>query len=178
MSPYLNRRTDEYGGTPEKRARFVLEVMEAVIAHYPAGRAGIRISPFTDFNGAIDPDPVPTYSYLIRELNTRGLGWLEVADTSFWWGKFERTRMVELARPLFSGPIVANGGIDPATAQEIIGNGTVDAVSFGRLWLANPDLPERIRQGGPYTKSITKRFYGGGPDGYNDYPTLAQQPPQ
>ena len=175
MSPYLNRRTDQYGGTPEARARFTLEAMETIISQFPAGRAGIRISPFTDFNGALDPDPVPGYGYLLRELKARGLGWLELADTSFWWGKFERTRMLELARPFFDGPIIVNGGIEPATAQQIVSGGTVDAVSFGRLWIANPDLPERIRRGGPYTKSITKRFYGGGPDGYNDYPTLAQQ---
>jgi 2,4-dienoyl-CoA reductase-like NADH-dependent reductase (Old Yellow Enzyme family) len=175
MSPYLNRRSDRYGGTPEARARFTLEVMEAIIPQFPAGRAGIRLSPFTDFNGALDPDPVPGHAYLIRELRARGLGWLELADTSFWWGKFERTRMLDLARPVFDGPIIVNGGIDPATAQDIVRNGTVDAVSFGRLWIANPDLPERIRRGGPYVKAITKRFYGGGPDGYNDYPTLAQQ---
>jgi N-ethylmaleimide reductase len=67
------------------------------------------------------------------------------------------------------------GGIDPQTAQTLIGNGSIDAVSFGRLWMANPDLPERIRADGPYHKAITKRFYGGGPDGYNDYPTLAEE---
>ena len=175
MSPYLNRRTDAYGGSPEARARFTIEAMEAILPAFPPGRTGIRISPFTDFNGALDPDPIPGFRYLLRELAARGLGWLELADSSFWWGKFERTRMLELARPVFDGPIMVNGGIDPATAQEIVKNGIVDAVSFGRLWIANPDLPERIRRGGPYTKSITKRFYGGGPDGYNDYPTLEQQ---
>ena len=79
------------------------------------------------------------------------------------------------APAVFDGPIIVNGGIDPATAQDIVRNGTVDAVSFGRLWIANPDLPARIRAGGPYTKAITRRFYGGGPDGYNDYPTLETQ---
>jgi NADPH2 dehydrogenase/N-ethylmaleimide reductase len=175
LSPYLNRRTDEYGGTPEARARFALEAVEAMIRHFPTGRVGMRISPYTDFNGALDPDPAPAYRSLVRELGARGLGWLELADTNFWWGRFDRARMLELVRPVFAGPIIANGGIDPAAAQELIGAGTVDAVSFGRLWIANPDLPARIRAGGPYSKAITKRFYGGGPDGYNDYPTLAQQ---
>jgi N-ethylmaleimide reductase len=82
--------------------------------------------------------------------------------------------MLSLTRPVFDGPIIANGGIDPETAQTLIRQGSIDAVSFGRLWMANPDLPERIQAGGPYQKAITKRFYGGGPDGYNDYPTLAQ----
>jgi 2,4-dienoyl-CoA reductase-like NADH-dependent reductase (Old Yellow Enzyme family) len=150
-------------------------VVEGMIRHYPPGRVGMRISPFTDFNGALDPDPEPAYRYLVQELGKRGLGWLELADTNFWWGKVDRARMLEMVRPVFSGPVIANGGIDPAAANELIRNGTVDAVSFGRLWIANPDLPERIRAGGPYAKAITKRFYGGGADGYNDYPTLGQQ---
>jgi NADPH2 dehydrogenase/N-ethylmaleimide reductase len=173
LSPFLNRRTDDYGGTPEKRARFAIEVVQAMMRHYPPARVGMRISPFTDYNGAVDPDPAPAFRFLVKELSQEGLGWLELADTSFWWGKFERTRMLELVRPAFDGKIVANGGIDPDTANQLIGAGAVDAVSFGRLWMANPDLPERIRRGGPYAKAITKRFYGGGPDGYNDYPTLA-----
>ena len=165
LSPFLNRRTDGYGGTPEKRARFAIEVVQAMIEHYPPARVGIRISPYTDYNGAVDPDPSPAFRFLVKELNQSGLGWLELADTSFWWGKFERTRMLELVRPVFDGKIIANGGIDPDTANQLIGAGAVDAVSFGRLWMANPDLPERIRRGGPYAKAITKRFYGGGPDG-------------
>ena len=176
LSPFLNRRTDAYGGTPEKRARFAIEVIEAMMAHYPAARVGLRISPFSDYNGAIDPDPVPAYRHLIKTLNGKGMGWLELADTSFWYGKFERSSMLELAKPLFDGRIIANGGIEPHVAQELVGGGKVDAVSFGRLWMANPDLPERIRAGGPFSKAITRRFYGGGADGYNDYPTLDQQP--
>jgi len=173
LSPFLNRRNDDYGGTPEKRARFALEVVEAMMGHYPPARVGMRISPFSDYNGAIDPDPVPAYRFLVGELNRRGMGWLELADTSFWYGRFERSRMLDLAKPVFDGRIIANGGIEPQTANELIAGGMVDAVSFGRLWMANPDLPERIRRGGPYAKAITRRFYGGGADGYNDYPTLA-----
>ena len=172
LSPFLNRRSDNYGGTPEKRARFALEVIDAMTEHYPPSRVGMRISPYSDYNGAIDPDPVPAYRHLVNELNRKGLGFLELADTSFWYGKFERSRMLDLVKPVFDGRIIANGGIDPQTAQALIGDGKVDAVSFGRLWMANPDLPQRIRRGGPYAKAITRRFYGGGPDGYNDFPAL------
>jgi N-ethylmaleimide reductase len=175
LSPHLNRREDEYGGGAEKRARFVLEVLQAMTCYYPPVRVGLRISPFTDYNGAIDPDPVPAYRHLVREANRLGMGWIELADTSFWWGKFERTRMLELVRPAFDGRIIVNGGIDPETADALINSGAVDAVSFGRLWIANPDLPERIKRGSTYKKAIAKRFYGGGPDGYNDYPTLEQE---
>jgi 2,4-dienoyl-CoA reductase-like NADH-dependent reductase (Old Yellow Enzyme family) len=175
LSPFLNRRTDDYGGTPEKRARFAIEVMQAMMEHYPPSLVGMRISPFSDYNGAVDPDPVPAYRCLIGELNAKGMGWIELADTSFWYGRFERSRMLELVKPLFDGRIIANGGIEPAQANELISQGAVDAVSFGRLWMANPDLPERIRRGGPYAKPVLRRSYGGGPDGYNDYPTLAQE---
>ena len=176
LSAYLNRRTDEYGGSPEGRARFALEVVEAMLPHFPRGRVGLRISPFAPFNGAIDPDPLPAYMYLLRELGRRGLGWLELADSNFWSGRFDRDSMLALARPVFGGPIIVNGGIDPSTGDELVRVGTAEAVSFGRLWIANPDLPVRIRAGGPYTiKPLTRRFYGGGPDGYNDYPTLAEQ---
>ena len=176
LSAYLNRRTDEYGGSPEGRARFALEVVVAMLPHFPRGRVGLRISPFAPFNGAIDPDPLPAYMYLLRELGRRGLGWLELADSNFWSGRFDRDSMLELARPVFGGPIIVNGGIDPSTGDELVRGGKAEAVSFGRLWIANPDLPVRIRAGGPYTiKPLTRRFYGGGPDGYNDYPTLAEQ---
>ena len=176
LSAHLNRRTDEYGGSPEGRARFALEVVEAMLPHFPQGRVGLRISPFAPFNGAIDPDPLPAYMYLLRELGQRGLGWLELADSNFWSGRFDRDSMLELARPVFGGTIIVNGGIDPATGDELVRSGKAEAVSFGRLWIANPDLPVRIRAGGPYTiKPLTRRFYGGGPDGYNDYPTLAEQ---
>ena len=80
LSPYLNRRTDAYGGSPQRRARFALEAMLAMIAEFPHGRVGMRISPFTTFNGALDPDPVPTYRYLVDELAHKGLGWLELAS--------------------------------------------------------------------------------------------------
>jgi NADPH2 dehydrogenase/N-ethylmaleimide reductase len=175
LSPFLNRRDDEYGGTPEKRARFAIEVVQAMMEHYPPARVGMRISPYSDYNGAIDPDPVPAYRFLVKTLNQHRLGWLELADTSFWYGRFERSRMLDLVKPVFDGKVIANGGIEPAGANELISQGAVDAVSFGRLWMANPDLPERIRAGGPYAKAITKRFYGGGADGYNDFPTLAHE---
>jgi NADPH2 dehydrogenase/N-ethylmaleimide reductase len=175
MSPHLNRREDEYGGAPEKRARFTLEVLQLMMRHYPPARVGLRISPFTDYNGAIDPDPVPAYRHLVGEANRLRMGWIELADTSFWWGRFERTRMLELVRPAFDGRIIVNGGISPEIADALIRSGAADAVSFGRLWIANPDLPERIQRGGTYKKAIAKRFYGGGPDGYNDYPTLEQE---
>ena len=131
LSPYLNKRTDAYGGSPQGRAQFALQAMRAMIAEFPAGRVGMRISPFTTFNGALDPDPVPTYRYLVDELAKEGMGWLELADTNFWAGQFDRDQMLSLTRPVFDGPIIANGGIDPQTAQQLIANGSIDAVSFG-----------------------------------------------
>ena len=176
LSPYLNRRSDAYGGSAEGRARFALEVVAAMLPHFPAERVGIRISPFAAFNGAIDPDPAPAYAYLIGELSQSGLGWVELADSNCWSGRFDRDQMLDLVRPVFAGPIIANGGIDPPTAAHLVQSGRVDAVSFGRLWITNPDLTERIRCGGPYTvKRISGRLYGGGADGYNDFPTLAQE---
>lgn len=172
LSPFTNRRDDEYGGTPEKRARFAIEVVQAMLQHYPPARVGMRVSPFSDYNGAIDPDPEPAFRHLVKTLNAARIGFLELADTSFWYGKFERSRMLDLFKPIFDGILIANGGIEPAQANDLIARGAVDAVSFGRLWMANPDLPERIRRGGPYTKANLRRSYGGGADGYNDYPAL------
>src|SRR4029079_2258897 len=94
LSPFLNRRSDDYGGTPEKRARFAIEVVQAMLEHYPPSRVGMRISPFSDYNGAIDPDPEPSYRFLAKTLNQQRMGWFELADTSFWYGRFERSRML------------------------------------------------------------------------------------
>ena len=176
LSPYLNRRSDDYGGGPAGRARFALEAVLAMLPHFPPGRVGIRISPFAAFNGALDPDPAPAYAYLVRELGTQGLGWVELADSNCWSGRFDRDAMIDLVRPVFAGTLVANGGIEPALAAQLVAGGRVDAVSFGRLWITNPDLSARIRQAGPYTvKRISGRLYGGGPDGYNDFPTLDEE---
>jgi len=176
LSPYLNRRSDTWGGSAEGRARFALEAVSTMLPHFAPRRVGIRISPFATINGALDPDPVPAYTHLVRELGRRGLGWVELADSNCWSGRFDRDAMLDLVRPVFAGPVIVNGGIDPPVAQQLVQSGRAEAVSFGRLWITNPDLTARIRQGGPYTvKRISGRLYGGGPDGYNDFPTLEEE---
>ncbi len=91
------------------------------------------------------------------------MGWLELADTNFWAGQFDRDQMLSLTRPVFDGPIIANGGIDPQTAQQLIANGSIDAVSFGRLWMANPDLQRVFWRVAPFIKRSQNGFMGAGP---------------
>ena len=135
----------------------------------------MRISPFTDYNGAIDPDPEPAYRYLVEELNERGIGWLELADTSFWYGKFERSRMLELVSPVFDGKLIANGGIDPAQANELIcqrrgGRRVVRPPVDGESRPARAHPPRRALRKGDHQALLRRRA-----DGYNDYPTLEQE---
>jgi N-ethylmaleimide reductase len=172
MSPVINRRTDRYGGTLEKRLAFVREVTEAVLNVVDASKVGLRISPYAAYNNTRDPEPDATATALARMFNSFGLAYLHLADTNAWAGKPDMPRFIEAVKEHFSGALIGNGGISPDAAEKLIAEGFLDMVAFGRQFLSNPDLPERIRAGGPYTDPRSIGWYGGAEEGYTDYPAL------
>jgi N-ethylmaleimide reductase len=174
LSPTTNRRTDAYGGSLENRLRFLREVTEAVVAQVGAGRVGVRISPFAAYNNTRDPDPAGTTTAVAKMLSGYGLAYLHLADTNAWAGSPDMPQLLAAAKPHFGGALIGNGAISPEAAQALVADGSFDMVAFGRPFLANPDLPARIRQGGPYNEPRYVGWYGGSDEGYTDYPALGK----
>jgi len=164
-----NQRTDEYGGSPENRARFVIETVQAVVAAVGGERVGIRISPNGTFNDMAEAQIEETHGALLAGIDSLGLAYLHVGEQPGFAG-------IAFARPLWSGVLIGNTGYGDsakiASAQALVESGGADAVSFGRLALANPDLPARIKAGAAMNEPDSKTFYSGGAKGYTDYPTL------
>ncbi|RMD79903.1 MAG: alkene reductase [Gammaproteobacteria bacterium] len=166
-----NRRQDAYGGSVAGRARFLLEVTEAVCEAAGAERTGVRLSPLNPFNDMRDSDPRTLFLYVVEALNRFGLAYLHVTSMGAEEpGAAGPPFDLGLLRRAWRGVYVANGGYDRERAQEAIRSGAADAVSFGRLFLANPDLVTRFRLGAPLNEPDPETFYGGGAHGYTDYP--------
>jgi N-ethylmaleimide reductase len=169
-----NQRDDEYGGSLSGRCRFLFEVMDAVLGEVPAGRVGVRVSPLFGLNGIADADPAETQGHVAAHLSSLGIAYLHIADTDVMAGAAPKMeRILPFIRPNFGGVRMLNGAYDPERARAAIAAGDGELVAFGRLYLANPDLPERIARGGPYNTPDQATFYGGGAHGYTDYPVLA-----
>ena len=172
LAPGSNERTDEYGGSPENRIRFAVEVTRAVVDAIGADRVGIRISPAHNIQGATEDDPADveaTYTALVQALAPLELAYLSVlADP--------RLDLTQRLRKEFGGVVVANDGFGEITtrekAQAILDEDLADAVAVGRLFLANPDLPTRWHSGAALNEPNPDTFYGGGAEGYTDYPFL------
>ncbi len=169
-----NQRTDQYGGAIANRVRFLLEVTEAVCQVWGANRVGIRLSPSNTFNDMHDTDPLATFSYAIDALNIFDLAYLHLmaatpADIRHGGKPISITEL----RPFFRGTVIANGGYTKETGNAAIANGSADLISFGVLFLANPDLPERFRQNVSLNEPDSHTFYGGDEKGYTDYPFLS-----
>jgi len=173
LSPHVNRRDDEFGGSLAKRARFLELLLQAVMDEIPAGRIGVRISPFAGYNNALDPHTEDSYAYVARLLSAAGVAYIHAADTNAWGGAPDMERILAILRPEFGGAIIANGGLDAQSGAALLSSSRADMVSFGRAFIANPDLVERMRRAGPYNQSDPATFYGGGGAGYLDYPTLS-----
>ncbi len=168
-----NQRDDQYGGSIENRSRLMLEVAEAVLEIWPAGRVGVRLSPSGTFNDMHDSNPVVTFEYLVDALNRYRLSYLHLIEVSAkdmcHGGKAVPTR---LFRDIYQGCIMVNGDYDGDRGNVVISNGEADLVSYGKRFIANPDLPERLRLNAPLNEPDETTFYGGGTEGYVDYPTL------
>jgi N-ethylmaleimide reductase len=171
-----NLRTDRYGGSIENRARLLLEVTQAVVEVWGADRVGVRLSPYGIANDSGEPDPMPLYTHVVQAFNPLGLAYLHfIEPRSSGAGRAEvnwqnvPSAMV-LFRPIWKGILIAAGGFTGETAEAAIAEGHADAVAFGRIFISNPDLPRRLRQGFPLTPYNRKTFYGGDVTGYTDYP--------
>ena len=169
-----NRRTDDYGGPARNRARLTLEVAEAVAQVWGAERVGIRFSPGGVFNDMHDSNPLVTFSYVLRELNRFHLAYAHLIVSTE-----DDIRHGAVPVPLaalreeFHGPLIVANGFDRETGTRAVAEGAADAVAFGRLFLANPDLPERFRLKAPLNTPDESTFYGGAEKGYTDYPALS-----
>ncbi|HUH40699.1 MAG TPA: alkene reductase [Castellaniella sp.] len=159
-----NHRTDEYGGSIAARSRFLLEVVDACVGVWGAGRVGVHLSPRGDAHDMHDTDPQALFLHVARELGHRRLAFLCVRES---WA--DDVLMPQMRRA-FGGPVIANERYDQALAQRILQDDQADAVAFGKPFISNPDLVARFRQGLPVTKWDSATFYGSGVRGYTDYP--------
>lgn len=174
-----NQRNDRYGGSIENRARLLLEVVDIATQVWGRGRVGVRLSPYGTFNDMSDSDPVALFGHVIDQLNVRGIAYVHVIEPrATGAGGSDAVNegapcASDLFRARFSGVFLSAGGYTPETAKAAVESGRVDAVAFGRLYISNPDLAQRILQGiapAPYDRAT---FYGGGEKGYTDYPFSA-----
>ncbi len=168
-----NQRTDQYGGSIANRMRFPLEVLDAVLSVWPAGRVGIRLSPSGTMNDMRDSDPKTTFGAMVKALNPYKLAYLHLVESMEGDERHGGTIIpVGFFRPLYEGLIMVNGGYNAESAEAVLAKGDADMVSFGRLFIANPDLPARIAANAPLNPLRPEFFYGGGAQGYTDYPAL------
>lgn len=168
-----NHRTDAYGGSVENRVRFALEVVDAVAAEIGAGRTGIRLSPVTPFNDLSDSNPQAVFGHLVEQLDRRGIAFIHFIEGATGGPRDVPGFDFAGARRAFRGTYIANNGYDRAMAIEAVDTGRADAVAFGRLFIANPDLVQRLKRGAPLNTPNPQTFYTPGPVGYTDYPALA-----
>lgn len=168
-----NRRTDAYGGSVEGRSRFTLEVLQALCEVRGADRVGIKIAPGFTVNDTFDDDPTASYSYLAGRLNSLGLAYLHVGyDAGYGRGTAPPFNPIDLLRPLYHGTMLGVGGFTGETGNAAIRAGRVDAVVFGRPFISNPDLVERLRLGADLAPWDVRTLYGGDDHGYTDYPPM------
>ena len=174
-----NQRTDAWGGSIENRARLLLETTRAVVDAIGGGKVGIRLSPVTPANDIIDADPQPLFEYVVRQLATLGLAYTHIIEGATGGPRELADRPFDYAALKAAyrgaggqGAWMVNNGYDGAMAAEAVASGHADIVAFGKAYIANPDLVERLRANAPLNPWDQSTFYGGGEKGYTDYPTL------
>ncbi|MCG2594552.1 alkene reductase [Ramlibacter sp. XY19] len=174
-----NQRRDDYGGSIENRARLLLEVMRAVVSEVGGARVGLRLSPVTPANDIVDADPQPLFEYVVRELAPLGLAYLHIIEGATGGPRevdgrpfdYEALRKAWRAAGA-KGAWMVNNGYDKPMAEHAVVADEADLVAFGKPYIANPDLVERLRASAPWNEPDKATFYGGGAKGYTDYPTL------
>ncbi len=161
-----NKRIDEYGGSIENRARFLLEVTDAVVSVWGASRVGVHLAPRGDAHDVGDSDISSVFHYAAEKLGKRNIAFLCARES------YEKPALGPSLKKAFGGVYIANENFTAETARESIFSGEADAVAFGKAAIANPDLVERFRAGAPLNEPDPSTFYGEGPTGYTDYPFL------
>ena len=174
----VNDRSGPYGGSIANRARLLLEVVQAVTEEVGGGRTGVRLSPMTTFSGgtALDSNPQALYGYVVEQLSALGLAYIHLIE-----GETGGSRAPEdgpsfdyaALREGFKGAWMINNGYGPADGMDAIASGKADLLAYGRLFISNPDLVRRLREGAPLNALQADTLYGGGAEGYVDYPVLA-----
>jgi N-ethylmaleimide reductase len=173
-----NKRTDAYGGSIAARARFLLEVVDSIIVEVGADRLGVRLSPYGEYGGISESDPIALFNYVGGTLSCRRIAYLHLIEASASEiGIADELRAdapnnAALFRQAFAGPLISAGAYTPAAAAHAVSGGKADAVAFGRLFIANPDLVARVRLGLALNTPDRPTFYGGDARGFTDYPTL------
>lgn len=169
-----NHRTDAYGGSVQRRLRFLLEVIEAVAQAIPVDRIGVRLSPTNPFNDMLDAGPAVTFTQAAKALNRFGVAYLHVVEpVAPSAASRSQIRVAPHMRAVFDGPLILNDGYDAATGGAALGAGAADMIAYGRHFLANPDLIERFRTGAALNQFDASTLYTDGPKGYTDYTPLS-----
>jgi N-ethylmaleimide reductase len=173
-----NHRADRYGGSIENRARLLFEVIDGVSEVWPIDRIGVRLSPYNDVGDIADSDPQKLYGFVIETLAAREISYLHLIEPQSRSGLTEQRNdtapasVNALFRPYFPGPLIASGGFTLETAERALAASTADLIAFGRPFIANPDLPKRLKLGAELNEPDRSTFYGGTGRGYTDYPVL------
>ncbi|MBY7220647.1 alkene reductase [Escherichia marmotae] len=167
-----NLRDDEYGGSLQNRLRFMKEVVEAVSSAIGKERVGIRLAPLTTLMGSRDDTPEATYLAAASVLNDLGIAYIHIAEADWEDAPVMPAAFKEALRIIFHGTLIYSGKYTKARAEEALANGWADLIGFGRPFIANPDLPHRLENDLPLNAPIKEKFFGGGKDGYLDYPVL------
>jgi N-ethylmaleimide reductase len=171
LSTNTNLRTDEWGGSVEKRCAFVLACVDAMVAATRPGFVAVKFSPGWSFHNVFDDNPVATYSYAVKELSKRGIAYLQLGDFNVGWDVYGTLR------PLFDGPAMYVAGYTQPSAAAAVQSGGADLVAFGQAYIANPDLAERYRNSWMLNRPQVATYYTQGEEGYTDYPVFADSDP-
>jgi N-ethylmaleimide reductase len=171
LSTNTNQRTDEFGGTVERRAAFLLACVDAIAAAAGPSFVAVKVSPGWSFHDVFDDDPAATYGYVAAQLSKRRIAYLQVGNYGMTWDVFGAMRC------RFEGPLMAVAGFTRQSAAQLIGAQGADLVAFGQAYLANPDLPDRYQSGRGINRPNITTYYTQGAAGYTDYPCFAQSDP-
>lgn len=167
----VNDRSDAYGGSIANRARLLFEAIDAAVSVFGAGRVGVRVSPLVPFNDMSDSNPAELVAYVAEQAQARKLQHFELRHDQ--WDRPAELELAKIARRTFKGALLLNGGFDGASGEAAVAEGRADAIVYGKAFLANPDLVERLAAKAPLNPVDFSTLYAPGPKGYTDYPQLA-----